>query len=169
MEDKLIYKQGLKMKKCKGRSKVVFMVLIVGIIGSALVFGACSKHRSWGHHSPEKKAEYMMEHLTDELNLNASQQEVLKGMKAEMLGMHSSHQADRSTLHKRIIEQIKSEKIDQQVVLSLMDEKHKQMETTIKTLVQRFADFHKVLTPEQRNKLAKLVEDHSEHRGGHFY
>jgi len=145
------------------------LIFIVGIVGVALILGSCSRYRHGGNYSPEKKGEYMVKHLTEKLELTEAQQRVLNGIKDGMTAMHSSHGADKTAFKDTIIAQLKSDKLDQQVLFDLMEAKHKKMEANMKGMVQTLADFHKILSPEQRTKLVELLEKHGDHHGGEHH
>ena len=66
--------------------------------------------------------------------------------------------ADKESMHEELVTQLRSEEIDKVRVKALVGEHRAQMDEIIDLIVDRLAEFHKTLTPEQKDKLVAKIE-----------
>ncbi|UCE51005.1 MAG: periplasmic heavy metal sensor [Desulfobacterales bacterium] len=141
--------------------KVLYIALIVSLVFGVGLFSGCRPH---GHH---KGAEFMVDYVTEVLDLNEAQQEQLNQIKVELMGKVNQMRANKAKFHDEIMAQLSSEEIDQARVKSMVAEHRAQMDEVIDLMIVQFSDFHRTLTPEQRTKLVNKVEDfHKWHHNG---
>jgi protein CpxP len=129
--------------------------LLAGVAG----FTGCRRH------SPGQKAEFMVDYVSETLDLNDSQQAHLDQIKDELLEQGVQMRAERGTMHSELITQLRSEEIDQGRLKSLVTEHKVKMEALIDLGIVRLAEFHKTLTPEQREKLVAKLESFKKWHG----
>jgi Spy/CpxP family protein refolding chaperone len=146
-------KGGIMLKKGLYLSLIVF--LLAGIAGLT----GCRRH------SPGQKAEFMVDYVSETLDLNDSQQAHLDQIKDELLEQGVQMRAERGTMHSELITQLRSEEIDQGRLKSLVTEHKVKMEALIDLAIVRLAEFHKTLTPEQREKLVAKLESFKKWHG----
>jgi Spy/CpxP family protein refolding chaperone len=132
--------------------KGLYLSLIVFLLASVAGFTGCRRH------SPGQKAEFMLDYVSETLDLDASQQAHLDQIKDEFLEQGVQMRAERGTMHSELITQLRSEEIDQGRLKSLVTEHKVKMEALIDLGIVRLAEFHKTLTPEQREKLVAKLE-----------
>ena len=125
---------------------VVF--LIVGVAG----FSGCRRH------SHSHKAEFMVDYISETLDLNENQKEHLNQIKDEVMLKAKDMHADRESMHEELVNQLRSEEIDQTLVKDKIAEHRAKMDGIIDLLVVRLSEFHKTLTPEQKEKLVAKLE-----------
>jgi Spy/CpxP family protein refolding chaperone len=141
----------------KKRSHIALIVILV--TGLAFFSGCRRDPHSY-------KAAFMVDYISETLDLNDGQQAQLNQIKDELMEKGRQMHADRDSMHAEIVSQLRSEEIDQARVKSLIAEHRAQMDELVDLMVVRVAEFHKTLTPEQREKLvAKLEEFKKWHRG----
>ena len=132
----------------KGLYISMVALLIAGVAG----LSGCRRH------SHAHKAEFMVDYITETLDLNESQQAQLNQIKEELLEKAQQMHTNKESMHEELVNQLRSEEIDQALVKAKIAEHRAQMDDIINLVVVRFAEFHKTLTPEQKEKLIAKIE-----------
>jgi Spy/CpxP family protein refolding chaperone len=132
--------------------KKVTIVLICVFISAALIFTGCRSH------SPEGKAEFMVDYIAETLDLNDGQKAQLDEIKDEFLAKAKEMHAKKEAMHDEFIAELRKEEIDQQRMKELISQKKEQMAEIMDLAVVRLAEFHRTLTPDQREKLVAKLE-----------
>ncbi len=127
-------------------------MLIVFLVLGVAAFSGCRRHG--GNH----RAEFMIDYVAEVLDLNETQQEQLNQIKNELVDKGRQMHSNREAMHTEIIEQLKSEEIDQESLRKLVAVKRAQMDELIDLMIVRLAEFHRTLSPEQKNKLVAKLE-----------
>ena len=128
-------------------------ILLIGILISGVgLFSGCRRH-SHGH-----KAEFMVDYISEALDLNESQQAQLDQIKDELMAKAKGMHADKESLHEELVTQLRSKEIDQVRVKAVIAEHREKMDEIIDLVVVRLAEFHKTLTAEQKEKLIAKIE-----------
>jgi Spy/CpxP family protein refolding chaperone len=97
--------------------------------------------------------------------LNESQQVQLDQIKDELVEKGIQMHADRAAMHAELAAQLRSEEIDQGRIKAMVTERRVKMEELIDLGIERLAEFHKTLTPEQREKLVAKLESFKKWHG----
>ena len=132
--------------------KGLYFLLIGMLISGVALFSGCRRH-SHGH-----KAEFMVDYISETLDLNESQQAQLDQIKDELMEKAQQMHADKESMHAELVAQLRSEEIDQMRVKAVIAEHRAQMDEIVDLVVVRLAEFHKTLTPEQKEKLIAKIE-----------
>ena len=132
----------------KGMYISMVALLIVGIAG----LSGCRRH------SHAHKAEFMVDYISETLDLNESQQKQLDQIKDEVLAEAKEMHANKESMYAELVAQLRSEEIDQALVKARIAEHRAKMDRIIDLLVVRISEFHKTLTPEQKEKLVAKLE-----------
>ena len=128
-------------------------ILVIGIlIGGLGLFSGCRRSSS------AHKAEFIVDYISETLDLTESQQAQLNQIKDELMAKAIQMRADRASLQEELLAQLRSEEIDQARIKAMIAERRAQMDAIIDLIVVRLAEFHKTLTPEQREKLVGKIE-----------
>jgi len=133
----------------KGLYTSIIVLLIAGVAG----FSGCRRH------SHAHKAEFMVDYVSETLDLNESQQEQLNQIKDELLEKAQQMHANKESMREELMVQLRSEEVDKEQVKSMIAEHRVQMDEIIDLLVDRLAEFHKTLTPEQKEKLVAKIQN----------
>ena len=132
-------------------------VLIVLGVMTVLTAGAC---RNWKHKSPEERAEWVTKRITKELDLNDGQKQTLTAIKNDLLAKHTAEKSERDAQLKQFTELMRKDTVDA-AKLADLKKKHQQMRDRAEEyFLTKLVEFHKVLTPELRNKSADLLQKH---------
>jgi len=135
-------------------------IVTIGVfIATALIFDGC---RSDSH---QGKAEFMVDYIAETLDLTDQQRAQLDGIKEEFVAKAEAMRAEKKALHDAFMAELRKTEIDPQLLKGLIAQKQGQMTEILDLAVTRLAEFHRALTPEQREKLvAKLEWFHQRHR-----
>ncbi len=129
--------------------------LLIGVAG----FAGCRRH------SPHQKAEFMVDYVAESLDLNESQRAHLDQIKDELMEKGIQMRADKSAMYAELVAQLRSEEIDQDRLKAMVTDHKTKMEELIDLGIVRLAEFHKTLTPEQREKLVAKLESFKKWHG----
>ena len=132
--------------------KGLYILLIGMLILGVALFSGCRRN-SHGH-----KVEFMVDYISETLDLNESQQAQLDQIKDEFMAKAQQMHADKESMHEELVAQLRSEEIDQVRVKAVITEYRAQMDEIVDLMVVRLADFHKTLTPAQKEKLISKIE-----------
>ena len=139
--------------------KGLYLTLIAFLLISIAGFAGCRRH------SPDQKAEFMVDYVSETLDLNESQKAHLDQIKEELLEKGVQMRADKATMHAELITQLRSEEIDQDRLKSMVTAHRVKMEELIDLAIVKLAEFHKTLSPEQREKLVTKLESFKKWHG----
>ena len=139
--------------------KGLYLTLIAFLLISIAGFTGCRRH------SPDQKAEFMVDYVSETLDLNESQKAHLDQIKEELLEKGIQMHADKAAMHTELVAQLRSEEIDQDRLKAMVTEHRVKMEEMIDLGIAKLAEFHKTLTPEQREKLVAKLESFKKWHG----
>lgn len=120
---------------------------------AALVLSACY------HRTPEQRADHLVKRMTAELSLNDAQKVQLEKIKNEFLARRSETKLREETV-KEANELMRSAEIDKNRLNALVEKSQAQANDMINFITAKFTEIHDMLTPEQREKLVKHIEEH---------
>ena len=135
------------------KKKAIFIPLTGILIFGLLTLAGCKRH---AHH---KGAEFMVDYVSEVLDLTDAQRADLDQIKAEFMEKAEQMHADKDAMKADILAQLEKEEMDAVELKKLATRHHTQMETFIDLGIDRLVEFHKTLTPEQKTKLVKKLED----------
>lgn len=129
---------------------IIALFAVLGL-GSAAFVGC--QHR--GH---ERGAAFMMDYMAEALDLNEDQQTMANLYKDEIMAKVKDMHADKKQMHDEIKAQLAGAAIDTVRVKELVSEHRAGMDDVVNLIVDRIAEFHATLSPEQRTKLVAKLE-----------
>jgi len=134
--------------------KKVLTISLAGIlIAGLLTFAGCKRH---GQH---KGVEFMVDYASEVLDLTDTQQADLNQIKEEFMEKAEQMHADKDAMKATLMAQLASEQMDEVELKRLAARHRAQMDELIDLGIDRLVEFHKTLTPEQKVKLVKKLED----------
>lgn len=132
--------------------KGLYISLIALLIAAVAGLSGCRRH------SQSRKAEFMVDYISETLDLTESQQAQLNQIKDEIMEKARQMHTNKESMHEALIAQLRSEEIDEALVKAKIAQHRAQMDDIIDLIVARLAAFHKTLTPEQKEKLVDKIE-----------
>ena len=135
----------------------IVTVLLTVTIGT--LFMGC-KHHEGDFFTSDEHITHVIDKLEKELNLDAAQKAELQQIASEIKTKIGGMQAERKTKHQEIIQLIRQEQVSADDVDALITSHQQKMEELADFAGQEFIRLHTLLTPEQREKLAVMLESH---------
>jgi Spy/CpxP family protein refolding chaperone len=135
------------------KKKAIFIPLTGILIFGLLTAAGCKRH---AHH---KGAEFMVDYVSEVLDLTDAQRADLDQIKAEFMVKAEQMHADKDAMKADILAQLEKEEMDAAELKKLATRHRAQMDEFIDLGIDRLVEFHKTLTPEQKVKLVKKLED----------
>ena len=137
------------------------IILLLVLLGGIVLISGC--HRGMGHcpfhrKSPEKKANWAVKRLSKKLKLNASQKQKLNQIKDEVLIKVQKVKGSHEEMFNTFLSQVQSESVDEVALNQLYEEKEPEFKELRTYFITKFAEFHSMLEPGQRTKLAELMK-----------
>jgi len=140
----------------KSTKIIAITVLTLGVTTGVFAYGA---HHAWKM-SPEEKAEYVTEKMTENLELNTMQQENLKLLSATVLEMMSDVRSGR-TEHMELMQQFLSDPtMDQARALQMIQQKTQMINDRAPQMIASIAGFLDSLDSEQKKELREHMNEH---------
>ena len=136
--------------------KKSYALMIVMAALAALVLTGC-------YRTPEQRAEFMVKRMASELALNDAQKAQLEKIKDEFLAQRPAMTKLRDETVKEANELMRSAEIDKTRMNALLEKSQTGTNDLIRFVFAKFTEIHDMLTPEQREKLTKHIEDHMHH------
>lgn len=99
-----------------------------------------------------------MKKIAKELKLNEQQKVELEQIKDEILAKKAEFKINHQEIKNAVLSQVKSDTVDQAALNGLFEDKELEFKEMRAFLVDKFAEFHNILTPEQRLSLAEKME-----------
>jgi len=140
----------------KSTKIIAVTVLALGVTSGVMAYGA---HNAWNM-SPEKKAEYVTDKITENLELDAIQQEYLATLSGDLLDIMQEVRSNKGE-HREIVQQLLSEPtMDQVKILQMVQQKTQTINDRAPRLIASFAGFLDSLDSEQKKELREHMGEH---------
>jgi len=146
--------------------KVISLSVVLGILVTALIFGGCAKWR-FSNKSPEEKAEMIIDHIADELDMTVDQENKLNLIKVEVLEKFKAYKGDREVNHQKILSLIKKDTLSKADLEELALEKEKKYKELKPFVIDKIVEAHSILTKEQKDQVAEKAEKFHKKRCRH--
>jgi Spy/CpxP family protein refolding chaperone len=133
--------------------KLLYFALIVSLVLGVGFFSGCRPH---GH---GRGAAFVVDYVTEVLDLDEAQQQQLNQIKDQLMEKRRAMHADKAKYHDEVVAMLQSDRIDQARVKVIVAEHRAKMDEMVDFMIEQFVEFHATLTPEQKTKLVKKLED----------
>ncbi len=137
---------------------IIFTAIIAA--GGILLASGCAHRNRCG--TPEEKAEWIVNKIKNKLDLSEEQVTEVNKIKDEILAKEDEFKALHEGFYETVLKEIRSDKFDVNAVNQLFTAKEIKFKEVRSFMVSEAAKFHAILMPEQREKLAKKMEEHHE-------
>jgi len=144
-------------------SRKLHIPVLFAMILVALTIAGCYRH------TPEQRADRIVSRIAENLDLNDAQKAKLNTIKDEFMAKMPAMRKAREETFSELIADMKDPSIDQGKLTALADKNKAQADEFIGFIFAKYAEFHDMLTPEQRAKAAKEMEEWKGHHGGHHH
>jgi periplasmic protein CpxP/Spy len=137
-----------------------FVIPMAAVTAGMLLFAGCHRDHCRRGGTPEEKAEKITKRIAKELKLTQDQKGKLEKIKGDILARKADFQAMHGGLRDLALGQIRSESVDQDALNRNLEDREAKMKELRSFMVAEFAEFHAMLDPAQREKLAGHLERH---------
>jgi protein CpxP len=141
--------------------KKIFIMSMAVIAAGGILFATGCAHRC---KTPEKRAEWIVDKIKNKLDLSKEQVTEVNKIKDEILAKRDEFKSLHEGVYETVLKEIRSDKIDVNGINQLLSAKEVKFKELRIFMISEAAKFHAVLTPEQREKLAKELEEHHKDR-----
>ena len=134
-------------------------LVVIALLGG--IFVGCG-HRAYhsGSQDPGMHVEWLSEKIADRLELTTDQKARLEEIVTDLHEKRQEGQEWRKSARQDVINLVRQEQIEQKDIDRLVDMHRQRMDKLITYLSGQIIEFHALLTPEQREKLAGEIEKH---------
>ena len=102
------------------KKKLIIGASVVSLLLFGIFAGGC-KHRSCHFSkSPEEKIEYIVEHVSDELDMTEAQEVKVKKIAEEVHAKMQEHKGTKKEIYNTILAEVKSDNVDKEKMTSLL-------------------------------------------------
>lgn len=152
------------MKMAKKKRLVVAVFLGLGLLLAGLSASYAHFGTRWASDcgNADEHVDWIRYHLSQKLDLDPSQQQKLETMARELLAKANEvHQLKTST-RQEVIGILRADTVDAVRIEQLAAQRREEVSGLITEASSKLVEFVGILTPEQRERLAKLIEDHAD-------
>lgn len=147
------------MKKLLGGAALALALVLGALTLTAFRGGGCGGH---GHRrDPAQVAAFVnarVDDLLDDVDATPDQRTRIHALADRLLAEGQALHADHEATHEALVAQWKAETVDRKVLHDLVDARADAFRKLAHDAVDAAADAHDVLTPAQREKLARKAE-----------
>lgn len=131
-------------------------VLVAGLVILTVCVGIVTGCRH--HRTPEEKMDRVIDYITDDMELSNAQLELLDKLKKDLISRFVEIKGVRQAAHAVIMAQLRNDVMDQDAVMTAIDDVRSEVDILIAAIVSGVADFHQTLTPDQKKQLVERLE-----------
>jgi Spy/CpxP family protein refolding chaperone len=140
----------------KKRNLIIFVVL-----GAVIIMGGLAACKPGFHHRGFDRFDVaaMTGRVAWMLDLTADQKVELERLAGEVAEQAKIMREERDACRQEVADLVRQDTIQPEVVDAMVAEKIAKMQTMADFVTVRLMEFHKILTPEQREKIAGQIEN----------
>ncbi len=137
--------------------KKLALIALAGVV-STIVFVGCMHKKT-----PAEKAAWIVEEITEELELNDEQQGHLNEMKVLIIEKHAKHTALKKEKHAELKNKFLNENFTEEEFSVFVDEHAEKIKTEGQEVWNLFVKLQSSLSPEQKEKVVDHLEAFKKH------
>ncbi len=137
----------------------IISVVVVSVALIGLAFAAGPGSGGW-HRTPEEKVAYVKDKIAKGLSLDDAQKVTLDRIADEIVSEHQEIRSGRQAFKTELIEILSKEEVSADELKALFDTRKPIIEEVMQMASAQIAEFHSILTPEQRETLVDKIESH---------
>lgn len=138
--------------------KRILILSTVGLVvlGTAFAVGASKNHSGWcgSHDGGQRK----IDRIAEKLDLNETQKAKLQGVQESLQEARQAMSQARVQTFDEVLDLVSSDTLDQSRVQGIVKRHQAIVEDFTPTVTAKIADFHAVLTPEQKSRAAEFLQ-----------
>ena len=141
---------------------------IIVITSGVLLIGgvAACKHKMHSA-SAEERGEWVVEKVSEKLELNDNQRVKLVAVKDEFLDMRKTIRSDRTQTRAEVLDMLKQPTLDREKMNAIVSQKIATINARSPAIVDAIGNFFDSLDDSQRAELSEFIEDKMERHAKH--
>lgn len=148
--------------------KTMLFIIFGLVLGTFLLAGFWGCQRAAAHDNedggfPQHKVDRIKEELTKKLELTDIQVAELDRIIENLKTRHAELHATCPELRNAFFDELRKDQLSAEEIRQLFESRRPAFEEMLTVISEGIADFHAVLTPEQREKLVAELEAHKNH------
>ena len=144
------------------KTLLIVSLVIIALLG---VGAAWAKHK--GYCNGGGAAQLISQRLTHKLDLNAEQQNRLQALTEQFRELREHREQHKAAIGQQVSQLLSTAKLDRDHAIELLDRGLQPMADRKHTVIDVLADFTDSLRPEQRSRLAELINHRLTRNWGH--
>jgi Spy/CpxP family protein refolding chaperone len=145
-----------------GKRAIIIITSGVLLIGGV----AACKHKMHSA-SAEERGEWVVEKVSEELELNDNQRVKLVAVKDEFLDMRKTIRSDRTQTRAEVLDMLKQPTLDREKMNAIVSQKIATINARSPAIVDAIGNFFDSLDDSQRAELSEFIEDKMERHAKH--
>lgn len=144
---------------------IIISVSIVCVVFIGLAIAGGLGGGGW-HRTPEEKIAYVKSELADKLDLTEEQMAALDRIGDAILAEREQAGESHKAFKASFLDLLQKDNLTAEELRALFDTKQPTIDHWMQFAANHIAEFHSMLTPEQRSLLIAEIESHQGHRCG---
>jgi len=140
------------------KKRVTIITLILAAVVGVGIFSGCNK--GIFNHTPEKKAQWVVDEINEELKLSQPQLENLVAVKDHVLSLRKKFKSEHKATHQNIIGLLSQPTLDQSKLNEMIKEKTAHVNEQSPEVIALFAVFYDSLNATQQTTFRDAAEKH---------
>ena len=108
--------------------------------------------------SPEKRAERAVGYISNKLDLNDQQEDMLTGIKDKFMAARQEMRSERKNHHQMLTNLVRSDEMSADELMSMYEDHKQSIEQQLPLFVDDIIAFHKTLNTEQKETIIKFMD-----------
>ena len=142
---------------------IIISIVVVSVTLIGLAFAAGPGSGGW-HRTPEEKVAYVKEKIAEGLALDNTQKATLDRIADEIIAEHQDISSGRQAFKADLMEILSKEEVSAEELKALFDTRKTVIDEVMQMASTHIAEFHSILTPEQRKTFVDKIESHQGRR-----
>lgn len=142
---------------------IIIGVSVLSVVLIGLAVAGSPTGDAW-HRTPEERVEYVITKISNKLALDETQKEALDRMASETVAELQMARKKRELFKSDFMEILRKEQVSSEELRTLFDRKKPAIDDWMHMASEHIAEFHSLLSPEQRNLLIAEIESHHSRR-----
>jgi len=145
------------------KSIILTIIGLVVLCGAICLIFAAIHHRHFSN--GEKRAAWITKKIAKKLDLSEDQKIKFNSIRDKIIEKTPEFHQMRKDVRREIIEQLRKDKAIPSEINAYFENKHDKLVQMRMFLVDQYSEFHNMLNPTQREKMAALIEKYHSKRG----
>lgn len=135
------------------RNKKWMILSLTSVVAAGIFMTGCKKD-----YTPAEKSEWLVEKVTDELDLTKQQSDHLQKIVTGIITQSPETKSVKREMFDEVYNQVKSDKVDADKLNEIFLKNEKHYAGMIPQITAGFSEFYATLNPEQKAKLVSRLE-----------